>query len=188
VRIGERTKVSELWDEQFGLSGIVQGYSRGASSNHIISDPLSSDKLRDDDRPQQLELRVLIARLLTQLAQLYSYKATCSLDSTVAAIAFSFVTALRRLTSISNSFSPRASTLQASKAVLTHPHSTMASLGGYEKQHRVTVVGSGNWGSAIAKICAQCTKEHPDLFEEEVKMCRMHLALHILVLTARRGL
>lgn len=50
----------------------------------------------------------------------------------------------------------------------------MASLGGYEKRHRVTVVGSGNWGSAIAKICAECTKEHPHLFEEEVKMCRMY--------------
>ena len=47
----------------------------------------------------------------------------------------------------------------------------MATLGGYERRHRVTVVGSGNWGSAIAKICAECTKEHPDLFEEEVKMC-----------------
>ncbi len=64
----------------------------------------------------------------------------------------------------------------------------MASLGGYEKRHRVTVVGSGNWGSAIAKICAECTKEHPDLFEEEVKMCRMYSLLHILVLIAPRGL
>lgn len=64
----------------------------------------------------------------------------------------------------------------------------MASLGGYEKRHRVTVVGSGNWGSAIAKICAECTKEHPDLFEEEVKMCRKYSPLHIVVLIARRGL
>ena len=64
----------------------------------------------------------------------------------------------------------------------------MASLGGYEKRHRVTVVGSGNWGSAIAKICAECTKQHPDLFEEEVKMCRMYSPLHIVVLIARRGL
>ncbi len=64
----------------------------------------------------------------------------------------------------------------------------MASLGGYEKRHRVTVVGSGNWGSAIAKICAECTKEHPYLFEEEVKMCRMYSPLHIVVLIARRGL
>ena len=58
----------------------------------------------------------------------------------------------------------------------------MATLGGYEKRHRVTVVGSGNWGSAIAKICAECTKEHPDLFEEEVKMCMGHMHLHNLVL------
>ena len=47
----------------------------------------------------------------------------------------------------------------------------MATLGQYEKKHRVTVVGSGNWGSAIAKICAECTKEHPEVFEEEVRMC-----------------
>ncbi|KAI5804209.1 NADH-dependent glycerol-3-phosphate dehydrogenase [Peziza echinospora] len=39
-----------------------------------------------------------------------------------------------------------------------------------EKQHRVAVIGSGNWGSAIAKIVAENTKQYPDLFHEEVKM------------------
>ena len=48
----------------------------------------------------------------------------------------------------------------------------MATLGQHDKKHRVTIVGSGNWGSAIAKICAECTKEHPEIFEEEVRMCR----------------
>ena len=48
----------------------------------------------------------------------------------------------------------------------------MATLGAYEKRHRVTVVGSGNWGSAIAKIVAENTKAHPDLFEPEVRMVR----------------
>lgn len=32
------------------------------------------------------------------------------------------------------------------------------------------MVGSGNWGSAIAKIVAENTKQHPDIFEEVVQM------------------
>lgn len=44
------------------------------------------------------------------------------------------------------------------------------SLGTGEKRHKVTIVGSGNWGSTIAKIVAENTKEHPELFEEEVQM------------------
>jgi glycerol-3-phosphate dehydrogenase (NAD+) len=39
-----------------------------------------------------------------------------------------------------------------------------------DRKHKVTVVGSGNWGSTICKIVAENTKEHPDLFEEEVQM------------------
>lgn len=47
----------------------------------------------------------------------------------------------------------------------------MASLGSaYERRHKVTVVGSGNWGSTIAKIVAENTKEHPDIFEPDVQM------------------
>lgn len=46
----------------------------------------------------------------------------------------------------------------------------MATLGVHEKKHKVTVVGSGNWGSAIAKIVAENTKEHPHLFEPDVQM------------------
>ncbi|KEZ46370.1 Glycerol-3-phosphate dehydrogenase [NAD(+)] [Scedosporium apiospermum] len=40
----------------------------------------------------------------------------------------------------------------------------------YEKRHKVTVVGSGNWGSTISKIVAENTKAHPHLFELEVQM------------------
>ncbi|RYP45057.1 hypothetical protein DL769_011483 [Monosporascus sp. CRB-8-3] len=40
----------------------------------------------------------------------------------------------------------------------------------YEKKHKVTVVGSGNWGSTISKIVAENTKEHPELFEQDVQM------------------
>ncbi|KAI1846828.1 hypothetical protein JX265_004798 [Neoarthrinium moseri] len=39
-----------------------------------------------------------------------------------------------------------------------------------EKRHKVTVVGSGNWGSTISKIVAENAKENPDVFEEEVQM------------------
>ncbi|KAI9745424.1 MAG: glycerol-3-phosphate dehydrogenase [Claussenomyces sp. TS43310] len=46
----------------------------------------------------------------------------------------------------------------------------MATLGAPGKKHKVTVVGSGNWGSTIAKIVAENTKAHPELFEEEVRM------------------
>ncbi|KAL1895884.1 glycerol-3-phosphate dehydrogenase [Sporothrix stenoceras] len=40
----------------------------------------------------------------------------------------------------------------------------------YTKKHKVTVVGSGNWGSTIAKIVAENTAEHPNLFEKDVQM------------------
>lgn len=40
----------------------------------------------------------------------------------------------------------------------------------YEKRHKVTVIGSGNWGSTISKIVAENTKEHPEIFESEVHM------------------
>lgn len=39
-----------------------------------------------------------------------------------------------------------------------------------QKKHKVAIVGSGNWGSAIAKIVAENTKQYPDVFQEEVKM------------------
>ncbi|TKA60701.1 Glycerol-3-phosphate dehydrogenase [NAD(+)] [Cryomyces minteri] len=46
----------------------------------------------------------------------------------------------------------------------------MANLGGHQKKHKVTVVGSGNWGSAIAKIVAENTRANPSLFESDVQM------------------
>jgi len=46
----------------------------------------------------------------------------------------------------------------------------MATLGAYSKKHKVTIIGSGNWGSTIAKIIAENTKEHPDIFQEDVQM------------------
>ncbi|KAG9101378.1 glycerol-3-phosphate dehydrogenase [Ceratobasidium sp. 370] len=38
------------------------------------------------------------------------------------------------------------------------------------KKEKVCIVGSGNWGSAIARIAAINTKRYPDVFEEQVTM------------------
>ncbi|KAI7900751.1 glycerol-3-phosphate dehydrogenase [NAD+] [Cokeromyces recurvatus] len=37
-------------------------------------------------------------------------------------------------------------------------------------KQRVTIIGSGNWGSSIARVCAQNTIKHSDFFEREVRM------------------
>ncbi|KAJ4297421.1 glycerol-3-phosphate dehydrogenase [Collariella sp. IMI 366227] len=39
-----------------------------------------------------------------------------------------------------------------------------------QRKHKVTVVGSGNWGTTVAKLVAENTKAHPDVFEEDVQM------------------
>ncbi|KAF2456655.1 NAD-dependent glycerol-3-phosphate dehydrogenase N-terminus-domain-containing protein [Lineolata rhizophorae] len=49
------------------------------------------------------------------------------------------------------------------------PFSTMASLSSLKK-HKVTVVGSGNWGSTMSKIVAENTAAYPNLFEPTVQM------------------
>ncbi|KAF2669669.1 glycerol 3-phosphate dehydrogenase [Microthyrium microscopicum] len=46
----------------------------------------------------------------------------------------------------------------------------MSTLSANTKRHRVTVVGSGNWGSTIAKVVAENVLEFPNLFESEVQM------------------
>ncbi|RMZ80483.1 hypothetical protein DV737_g3012, partial [Chaetothyriales sp. CBS 132003] len=38
------------------------------------------------------------------------------------------------------------------------------------RKHKVTVIGSGNWGSTIAKVVAENTAAQPDLFERDVQM------------------
>jgi glycerol-3-phosphate dehydrogenase (NAD+) len=45
----------------------------------------------------------------------------------------------------------------------------MATLGA-QKKHKVTVVGSGNWGTTMAKLVAENTAANPKLFEEKVNM------------------
>ncbi|KAG1454830.1 hypothetical protein G6F56_007225 [Rhizopus delemar] len=37
-------------------------------------------------------------------------------------------------------------------------------------KQKVTIIGSGNWGSSIARVCAQNTIRHSDTFEREVHM------------------
>ncbi|KAK7555882.1 glycerol-3-phosphate dehydrogenase-like protein [Phyllosticta citricarpa] len=46
----------------------------------------------------------------------------------------------------------------------------MATLSAASKKHKVTIVGSGNWGTTMAKIVAENVKSHPSLFEETVQM------------------
>ncbi|KAI9850368.1 MAG: glycerol-3-phosphate dehydrogenase [Thelocarpon superellum] len=46
----------------------------------------------------------------------------------------------------------------------------MATLGAAQRKHKVAIVGSGNWGSAIAKMVAENVREHGDLFEPQVQM------------------
>ncbi|OCK79074.1 glycerol-3-phosphate dehydrogenase-like protein [Lepidopterella palustris CBS 459.81] len=45
----------------------------------------------------------------------------------------------------------------------------MATLGALKK-HKVTIVGSGNWGTTMSKLVAENTKANPTLFEEVVQM------------------
>jgi glycerol-3-phosphate dehydrogenase (NAD+) len=59
---------------------------------------------------------------------------------------------------------------QTSKHLQLPQRAKMATLGTATKKHKVTVIGSGNWGSTIAKIIAENTKEHPELFQEDVQM------------------
>ncbi|ORY16258.1 NAD-dependent glycerol-3-phosphate dehydrogenase N-terminus-domain-containing protein [Clohesyomyces aquaticus] len=45
----------------------------------------------------------------------------------------------------------------------------MATLGA-QKKHKVTIVGSGNWGTTMSKLVAENAKENPNLFEQTVTM------------------
>lgn len=46
----------------------------------------------------------------------------------------------------------------------------MTSLSVHSKKHRVAVIGSGNWGTTIAKVIAENIQDNPELFEQEVQM------------------
>ncbi|KAK3053186.1 glycerol-3-phosphate dehydrogenase [Extremus antarcticus] len=46
----------------------------------------------------------------------------------------------------------------------------MANLSIHSKKHKVCVVGSGNWGTTIAKVVAENVAEHPDIFEQDIQM------------------
>lgn len=39
-----------------------------------------------------------------------------------------------------------------------------------EKQFKVAIIGSGNWGTAVAKIVSENTAEKPEVFEKDVQM------------------
>lgn len=46
----------------------------------------------------------------------------------------------------------------------------ISNMGKMEFREKVCIVGSGNWGSAIAKIIGENTRRHRDVFEENVNM------------------
>ncbi|GIZ49654.1 hypothetical protein CKM354_001268200 [Cercospora kikuchii] len=46
----------------------------------------------------------------------------------------------------------------------------MATLGAASQKHKVAIIGSGNWGTTIAKVVAENTTANPDLFERDVQM------------------
>ncbi|KAJ5305919.1 hypothetical protein PENANT_c015G01977 [Penicillium antarcticum] len=46
----------------------------------------------------------------------------------------------------------------------------MGSIAQFQRKHKLAVVGSGNWGTAIAKIVAENAASNSDLFEEKVEM------------------
>lgn len=46
----------------------------------------------------------------------------------------------------------------------------MGANGTQKTLHKVTIVGSGNWGTTVGKLMAESTAEHPDIFEKNVQM------------------
>jgi len=46
----------------------------------------------------------------------------------------------------------------------------MGANGTQKTLHKVTIVGSGNWGTTVGKLMAESTAEHPDVFEKDVQM------------------
>lgn len=53
-----------------------------------------------------------------------------------------------------------------------------ASESSYKKKFRVAVVGSGNWGTAVAKLVAENTAEKGQFFEREVRMWVREESVH----------
>ncbi|EPS42265.1 hypothetical protein H072_3783 [Dactylellina haptotyla CBS 200.50] len=65
--------------------------------------------------------------------------------------------------------------LAASSKPISRPSSSSSSsatakMTATTRKHKVAIIGSGNWGSAIAKILAENTTQHGDVFESEVRM------------------
>lgn len=71
---------------------------------------------------------------------------------------------LSRIEEMSNVAVERLRKLQGS----LHSVSTVAK--NYRKKFRIAVIGSGNWGTAVAKIVAENASEKTSLFEPEVRM------------------
>ncbi|KXJ91440.1 NAD-dependent glycerol-3-phosphate dehydrogenase N-terminus-domain-containing protein [Microdochium bolleyi] len=77
-----------------------------------------------------------------------------------------FLSRLR--TQIATSF--QHSSFQRHRFSTTSPAAMVSDTLSVLKKHKVTVIGSGNWGSTVAKIVAENTRAHPELFHQEVQM------------------
>lgn len=55
-------------------------------------------------------------------------------------------------------------------AVATPYYSTMSLPYKIEKPFKLAIIGSGNWGTAVAKLVAENAAEKPEIFDKEVKM------------------
>ncbi|KAK3395428.1 NAD-dependent glycerol-3-phosphate dehydrogenase [Sordaria brevicollis] len=54
--------------------------------------------------------------------------------------------------------------------VRRYSQSAKMTVNNFTKKHKVTVIGSGNWGTTVAKLVAENCAEHPDIFEKDVQM------------------
>lgn len=61
------------------------------------------------------------------------------------------------------------STLTTNSILSRTMSSSSSSSNSFPKQ-KVAIIGSGNWGSAIAKIAGNNANRHKDLFQQEIKM------------------
>ena len=99
---------------------------------------------------------------------LASFHTTSSSCKSAPLQAFSTVRTFFQVSSISRVTPLRQTNILA--GVLHAAHRKMATLGVHSKKHKVCVVGSGNWGTTIAKVVAENAKQHSDIFEPEVQM------------------
>ncbi|KAK0748339.1 NAD-dependent glycerol-3-phosphate dehydrogenase N-terminus-domain-containing protein [Apiosordaria backusii] len=77
---------------------------------------------------------------------------------------------LRWYSTTASSFAAPLNTEQPSHRRTHLQSAKMTAPGSFRRKHKVAVIGSGNWGTTVAKLVAESTNEHPDIFEKDVQM------------------